>query len=186
LTGDHEALQYLSEIESAVGQAELIFDFARVYEKLGVEALEYVSVKDTFKEACKQFSDLKVAVVNGCGGLRVLADSMLGRLFYNLIDNSLKHGENVTKIKVYYEEANDKLKLVYEDDGVGIPEAEKEKVFEQGYGKGSGLGLYLIMKLCEVYGWTIKETGKQREGTRFILTLPKANMDEGKAAYRLQ
>jgi len=128
---------------------------------------------------------LNVAVVNGCGGLRVLADSMLGRLFYNLIDNSLKHGENVTKIRVYYEEVNDKLKLVYEDDGVGIPAAEKERVFEQGYGKGSGLGLYLIRKMCEAYDWTIKETGKQGTGAKFIMTLPKANVNEGKATYLL-
>jgi len=75
------------------------------------------------------------------------------------------------------------LRLVYEDDGVGIPTAEKEKVFGQGYGKGSGLGLYLIKKMCEVYGWTIKETGKQGEGVRFIMTLPRVNVSEGKPCY---
>ena len=185
LTGDSQALQYLSEIDSAVGQAELVFDFARVYEMLGVEALEYVNVEDAVEGACKQFSDLKVKVVNDCGGLRVLADSMLSRLLYNFVDNSLKHGEKVTRIRVYYEEAKDKLRLIYEDDGVGIPEAEKEKIFEQGYGKGSGLGLYMIMKMCEVYGWTIKETGKPNKGARFIMSLPKVNMDEGKTGYQL-
>ena len=111
---------------------------------------------------------------------------MLSRLFYNLIDNSLKHGEKVTKISVCYEDAKDKVHLVYEDKGVGIPPAEKEKIFEQGYGKGSGLGLYLIMKMCEVYGWAIKETGKPNKGARFVMTLPKTNMDEGKASYELQ
>ncbi len=78
----------------------------------------------------------------------------------------------------------DNLQLVYEDDGMGILEVEKEKIFEQGYGKGSGLGLYLIKKMCEVYGWTIKENGVQGEGVRFIMTLPKVNVDEEKSGYQ--
>ena len=127
LIDDHQVLQYLREIELAVRQAELIFDFARFYEMLGIETLEYVRVEDAVKGACKQFSDLRVAVVNDCGGLRVLADSLLSRLFYNLIDNSLKHGEKVTKIRVYHEELGDKLHLVYEDDGVGIPPSRERK-----------------------------------------------------------
>jgi len=143
-----------------------------------------VKVEDAVEGACKQFSDLRVTVANGCGGLMVLADSMLSRLFYNLIDNSLKHGEKVTKIRVYYEEIQDKLHLVYEDDGVGIPETEKEKIFKQGYGKDSGLGLYLIMKMCEVYGWAIKETSKTGKGAQFTIILPKINVNEGKTSYQ--
>ena len=186
LTSDHEALKYLREIESAVEQTTNIFDAARVYERLGTEKLDYIRVEDSVEEAYKQFSDMKVKVVNDFGGLRVLADSLLNRLFYNLIDNSLKHGKKVSKIRVYYEEAKDKLRLVYEDDGFGIPAKEKEKIFEQGYGKGSGIGLYLLMKMCEVYGWTIKETGKLDKGVRFIMTLPKVNADEGKIGYHIK
>ena len=65
------------------------------------------------------------------------------------------------------------LKLFYEDDGVGIPEDEKEKIFVEGYGKGTGYGLYLIRKICEAYGWTIQETGKQGKGAQFTITIPK-------------
>jgi signal transduction histidine kinase len=54
---------------------------------------------------------------------------------------------------VYSEETGkNRLRLVYEDDGVGTPKAEKEKIFEKGFGKGTGYGLYLIRKMCEVYG----------------------------------
>lgn len=185
LAEDHQALKHLSEIELAVGQAELIFEFARFYEMLSIETLEYVRVEDAVKRECKQFSDLRVAVVNDCGGLRVLADSLLSRLFYNLIDNSLKHGEKVTKIRVYHEELGDELHLVYEDDGMGIPQAEKEKIFEQGYGLYTGYGLYLIRKMCEAYGWTIKENGQIKKGAKFIMILPQTNVNEGKTSYRL-
>ena len=86
------------------------------------------------------------------------------------------------QIKVYYEDAIENFKLVYEDDGVRIPQSDKEKIFERGYGKDSGLGLYLIMKMCEVYGWTIKETSKTGKGAQFTIILPKINVNEGKTS----
>jgi signal transduction histidine kinase len=120
------------------------------------------------------FSGLGVTNLgNECGGLMVLADSQLRQLFYNLIDNSLKHGKKVTKIRVRYEEKGDLLKLIYEDDGVGIPESEKDLIFNINYGKGTGYGCYLIQKICDVYGWTIKETGTLGKGAQFTITVQK-------------
>ena len=186
LASNHEALEHLSEIESAVQQTERIFDFARIYEKLGMEELTYMNVEKSLKEAVMLFSDLhSIKVVNDCRDLTVLADSLLRQILYNLVDNSLKHGERVSQIRVYYEEVGkNQLKIVYEDDGVGIPKAEKEKIFKEGYGKGTGYGLYLIRKMCEVYGWTIQETGKQGEGAQFTITIPKIN-NNGKINYNL-
>ncbi|MGD8505923.1 MAG: CHASE4 domain-containing protein, partial [Candidatus Bathyarchaeota archaeon] len=90
LTHDHEALKHLDEIESACGQVERVFEFARIYEMLGAEELVYMDVQRNLGEASKLFSDLDgVKVVGECHGLTVLADSLLRQLFYNLIDNSL-------------------------------------------------------------------------------------------------
>ena len=69
--------------------------------------------------------------------------------------------------------------------GIGIPKAEKEKIFREGYGKGTGYGLYLINKMCEVYGWTIQETGKHGKGARFTITIPKMDEEE-KTLYNLR
>lgn len=183
----HEALEYLSEIEPAIRQVEEIFDFARTYERLGIEGLAYMNVEKTVKETVSLFSDLQgVKLVNDCRGLKVLADSLLRQLFYNLIYNSLRHGEKVSQIRVYYEETGkDQLRLVYEDDGVGIRKAEKERIFGEGYGRGTGYGLYLLRKICEVYGWTIRETGKHGKGAHFTMTIPKAD-SKGKTLYKLQ
>jgi PAS domain S-box-containing protein len=177
VSGDREALTCLDNAESAVRQVERIFDFARTYEKLGAEELTYMSVEKSVKEAFSVFADLHgIKVINDCRGLKVLADSLLRQLFYNLIDNSLKYGEKASKIRMYYKEVRkDQLKLVYEDDGVGIPKAEKEKIFKEGYGKGTGYGLYLIRKMCEVYGWSIRETGKHGKGAQFTMTIPKVD-----------
>jgi PAS domain S-box-containing protein len=181
-----EVLDYLAGIETAVQQAVKIFDFARAYETLGAEELVYVNVEKTIDEAVSLFSDLHgVRVLNECYGFQLLADSLLRQLFYNLIDNSLKYGKKTTCIRIYYEKGQDQLRLVYEDDGVGLTPDEKLNLFKEGIGKGTGYGLYLIKKMMEVYGWTIQETAQPGEGVRFVMTIPSTN-EKGKANYKLE
>jgi PAS domain S-box-containing protein len=183
LPANNKSLGCLSDIESAIDQMEKIFDFARNYEMLGVEELTYMDVRKSVDEAAILLSGMNgIKLVNECQGLTVMADSLLRQLFYNLIDDTLKHGEKVRQIRVHYEEGKDQLNLLYEDDGVGIPENEKELIFKEGYGKGTGYGLYLIKKICEAYGWTIRETGKQGKGAQFTMTIPKTTKN-GKVSY---
>ena len=186
--GNNRVQEYLREIEKAVQQSATIFDFAKTYEMLGIEELTHTDVEKTVKEAASLFSDLKSAkVVNDCHGLNLLADSLLQQLFYNLIDNSLKYGQKTTRIRVHYEKSGkNHLVLVYEDDGVGIPAAEKPKLFNEGYSTGgsTGYGLYLIKKMTEVYGWTIEEKGEPGKGARFVIKIPKTNTS-GKENYQI-
>lgn len=186
LPDNPEVLDYLHDIGSACQQVLEIFDFARNYEMLGDEELKNVDVAETVEKAASLFSDLKdVKVSNECRGLKVLADSLLIRLFYNLMDNSLKYGEKITQIRVHYEKSGEgQLKLVYQDDGNGISVAEKPNLFKEGYGKGTGYGLYLIKKMMEVYGWTIRETGKPGRGAQFTITVPRTNQN-GKENYQI-
>ena len=186
LAGDDEVLNNLKEMEVAVEQIVKIFDFAKTYEMLGVEELRHVDVGKMINEAVALFSGLNgIKLNNNCCGLTVLADSLLRQLFYNLVDNSLKYGEKIKTISIYYEKTGeDKLKLVYEDDGVGIAEAEKKKLFQEGYGRGTGFGLYLIRKMCEGYGWNIQETGKKGEGAKFTITIPRIG-EKGETNYNI-
>ena len=184
LPPDSESVKYLNETESAVDQIEKIFDFARTYEQLGVEELSYVDVGKSFDASSTLLPDLKgIEVVNESKDFSVLADSLLTQLFFNLLDNTLRHGEKVNRIRIHHKPSKDGFKLIYEDDGIGIPKAEKEVIFREGYGKGTGLGLHMIKLMCKVYGWTIQETGKQGKGAQSTITIPKANLS-GKPAYR--
>ena len=154
---------------------------------LGVEELTYIDVNETFEKAISLFSNLDtIRIENECRGLAVLADSLLRQVFYNLVDNSLKYGEKVSRIWVHHEEVGtDQLKLIYEDDGVGVPFAEKPQLFKEGYGRGTGYGLFMIKRICEVYAWSIQETGEPGKGAQFTMTISKANQ-EGKQNYRLR
>ncbi|MCW4008669.1 MAG: PAS domain S-box protein [Candidatus Bathyarchaeota archaeon] len=180
-----EILQQLKDAELISQQILRIIAFEKTYVQVGSEELSYVDVERYINEAASLFSDLKGAtLVNECRGLIVLADSVLRQLFYNLIDNTLKYGKKTSKIRVYYKEEENHLKLVYEDDGIGIPENIKKHLFQEGYGTGTGYGLYLIKKICQAYGWAIEETGKEGECAQFTITIPKITKD-GKVGYKL-
>lgn len=186
LPSDHPVQKYLEEVESACDQIVKIFDFASAYEMLGVEKRVYVDVAKMVNEAVSLILGIEnVQVINECHGLKVLADSQLRQLFYNMIENSLKHGENVTRIRVHYMIEDENLKLVYEDNGVGIPDEMRPNLFKEGYGKGTGYGLYLTKKLCELYGWTIKETGQHGQGVQFTMTIPRRDA-KGNILYKIQ
>ena len=158
-----------------------------MYEQLGAEELTYIDVEEKLKETVALFSGSIPTIINQCHGLTVLADSFLRQLFYNFIDNTRKYGKKTTNIKVYYEKTNqDDLRLIYEDDGVGIPFENKPQLFKEGFSTGysTGFGLFLTKKMIDVYGWTIEENGEPGIGAKFTITIPKLSKN-GKENYRI-
>jgi len=57
--------------------------------------------------------------------------------------------------------------IVCEDDNVGVPAEEKEKIFERGFGKKTGMGLFLVREITDSTEITIHETGVPGKGARF-------------------
>jgi PAS domain S-box-containing protein len=171
-----ELFQYIQNIEDSCREIEKLFEFVRTYEQLGVDTLTYVSLQQAFNDALKLFLNQELpSIINNCDGVMILADSLLTQLFYNLIGNSIKHGKKVTSIAINLEkENNGTINLLYEDDGIGIPQENKARLFKMGFSTGgsTGYGLYLIKKMVEVYGWSIQENGEPGKGARFIIRIP--------------
>jgi len=106
----------------------------------------------------------------------VYADPMVGKVFENLLDNSLRHGgEHLSIIRVSCEVTDPVFTITWEDDGVGIPPDEKERIFERGYGEGSGLGLFFTREILAITGMTIHEDGILGKGARFVITVPNGH-----------
>ena len=167
-----ELAQHIQGIELASKQIVELLEFARVYEKLGAEELNYIDVGDCIAKA-SELADLKSnELINECYGLTVMADSLLRQLLYNFIDNTLEHSQSSTKIRFYYE-VGSTIKLIYEDNGVGIAAECKTALFDERNSTGIGHGLYLVRRICETYGWSIVETGKLGQGVRFVISIPE-------------
>ena len=63
--------------------------------------------------------------------------------------------------------------MLCEDNGSGIPEDEKDLVFGRGYGRNTGLGLFLTREILAITGLSIRETGEAGKGARFEIHIPK-------------
>lgn len=174
--GDNPQIaQAMDTIKLAVEQSNKLFEFSKFYERIGSEELTVLDIQETFNGATKLLAATHVKFKCSCD-LKVQADSMLLQVFYNLIDNSLKHGAKVTEIRLDCSTSETEERLIYSDNGDGVPANSKEKVFAKAFsadGK-SGHGLYLVRKIVEEYGWSIKETGIPGVGARFEVTIPKA------------
>jgi signal transduction histidine kinase len=161
---DSKLAKYLEGIDFAIDKSDEMFEFSRFYEEIGVETPSEIDVVRCFNQALALLLNFPFTSI----------DSKLEQLFYNFLDNSVKHGEKVNQIQLYFTKEPDRVKLFYEDNGIGIPEANKQKLFHKGFttGKSTGLGLFLIKKMVEVYGWNIVEEGEPGKGVKFIITIP--------------
>ena len=172
-----EIVKYLDSIDSAVTLSNRLFDFTSLYEKIGAQEQTGIDVKGCFDEAVALCANTgSIQVINDTQGLAVVADSLLRQIFYNLVDNSLKHGKGVTQIRVHYIKEQNQTKLYYEDNGVGVPTENKQKIFIEHFttNGGTGLGMPMIRKIMEVYNWTIEEIGAPSQGVRFEIIIPSA------------
>jgi len=117
----------------------------------------------------------------GTGTLEVFTDPMLEKVFFNLFDNAVRHGEHVTEISVTCREEDDGRGMVItvEDNGVGIPAEMKEKIFERGVGFNTGYGLFLTHEVLAITGMSIQETGEEGKGARFEIIVPPAGWRGG-------
>jgi signal transduction histidine kinase len=173
-TCNPELTKYITAIEETLNESSRILEFGKLYEKIGAEKLGPIIVETEFSEAANLIPHPSVKIINNTQGLTVIADALLRQLFYNLIDNSLKHGKTTTGIKLSYTQEPNQTILVYEDNGVGVPQESKPKIFTDGFTTGgSGLGLKLARKMVEVYGWKIKEEGDPGKGAKFVIIIPK-------------
>jgi len=143
-------------------------EFTKTYQELGVNAPAWFGIESVIlhNEA------LPVQFSNTCKKVEIYADPMLRKVFSNISDNAIRHGERVTQINVRCRHNHDGLVIFIEDNGIGIPEKDKEKIFEKGFGKNTGLGLFLVREILGITGITIKETGTPGVGARFELRIP--------------
>jgi signal transduction histidine kinase len=81
----------------------------------------------------------------------------------------------VTRIAFSEQETPEGLVISYIDDGIGIPAEDKARLFRKGFGKNTGLGLFLSREILSITGLAIRETGVPGKGVRFEIIAPKGN-----------
>jgi PAS domain S-box-containing protein len=164
-----------------------------------VDDLESVDLAAITRDCWANVQTAEATLVTDASGT-ILADrSRLKQLFENLVRNSVEHGSAGSRsqsdhsvehgstsdppgsedekarhdeaVTITVGELDDGFYV--EDDGPGIPEAERETVFEAGYstsGEGTGFGLSIVERIADAHGWQIRVLDGSRGGARFEIT----------------
>jgi PAS domain S-box-containing protein len=149
--------------------------FTRDYQNVGAEPPRWIQVQDTLNKILQSVDRGSITIAVDTGDLEIYADPLIEKVFFNLIDNTLRHGGQVSRIRVSCEEQEKDLILVYEDNGEGIPDDIKEQIFTRGFGKNTGYGLFLIREILSITGFSIHENGRPGHGARFVIHIPYAS-----------
>lgn len=192
LSGEHK--HYIRKIEGAtISMLELVDDFLSV-SKLELGKLELNS----------QPVDLTQLIAEQIGKLQNIADDngivityrsrakspitktdgrLLSEVLYNLLTNAIRYRRpDRPRISITLTDKADDLVLAVKDNGIGIPEGVRDKVFERLYradnakeshSEGTGLGLYLVHKIMQALGGRITFKSRLSEGTTFFVHIPK-------------
>lgn len=169
-SSDPDLAVTLGKIGDAAREIQAQAGFTKVYRDLGSQAPAWVDVEAVIS---RLEAPEEVTLDVRCPGLEILADLMIERVFFNLLDNAARHGKRVTRIAVSCREQDNDLVVTWEDNGVGIAPANKERVFERGFGDNTGLGMFLVREVLNLTAMTVTETGEYGKGARFEIRVPR-------------
>ncbi|MGE0158900.1 MAG: sensor histidine kinase [Gemmatimonadales bacterium] len=180
----HREAQRLTQL------VENILQFSRIRAAGGAEELRDVDLDAAVHEAVASFQPLAESA-----GATVKTDAATGlavqgqregvrRILMNLLDNALKYGPAGQTVEVHAEAENGTVRLVVQDEGPGIPEPDRQRVWEpywrlprdvDSVRPGSGVGLAVVRSLARQYGGEAWVEAAPRAGSRFVVELPLAS-----------
>jgi PAS domain S-box-containing protein len=170
---DPAVFEQLKKIEQVTDLIQKQIRFTRDYQTIGENAPQWQNVALTIDNAVGGLDLKGIRIEKDLSSLEIFADYLLEKVFYNLVENSIRHGEKATLIRFSCRKDGDDLILLCEDDGVGIPEGAKERIFKREYYRNTGYGLFLSGEILSITGLSIRETGEPEKGARFEIRAPK-------------
>jgi PAS domain S-box-containing protein len=161
--------EFLQKIRFAADTMKEQITFTKVFQDVGSQMPQWQKLVDVLPYSMiPPYVTIHITTPN----IELFADPMLEKVFFNLLDNSLRHGTHVRTITVSSIESENALTILWEDDGIGISLDKKEKIFIRGFGENTGLGLFLVREILAQTSITIHETGEPGKGARFEIMVP--------------
>ena len=169
-------LDYLKREQQAAGTIQKQITFTRDYQDMGVKEPVWQNIGSIIGKVAMELPMQEVRIDVDRTDIEVFADPLFEKVFFNLIDNALKYGgDSLTTIRISLQHGENGLNIIIEDNGVGISAEDKKQIFTRGFGKHTGLGLFLSREILGITGMTIIENGISGEGARFEIGVPKGS-----------
>ncbi len=164
--------QDLERALEAGRRIDSIIKFSRDYEDLGANAPRWHRLSNLLRAVFADRGGRADVQMDVPEDLEIFTDDLIRKVFVNLVENALMHGEHVTRMRSWTEKDGDDLLIFLSDDGIGVPDELKERIFERGFGKNTGQGLFLTREVLDLTGMRIDEVGESGKGAVFRITVP--------------
>lgn len=167
-----QARRIITSVEEAARTIQHQIEFTKEYQEVGIHAPVWQDLREVIVRAGGRFRMGGVKLQIELDGIELFADPLLERAFYNLIDNALRHGDTLTKIRFLTSESAAGLTITCEDDGAGIPPEDRERIFSPDFSRTAGYGLFLVREILGITGISIHEQGASGGGANFRISAP--------------
>ena len=169
-----QAAELIAKEQQIASTIEQQINFTSYFEGMGGKPPAWQDPVPQMEKARSALPFRQIGFEVSLSGIELFADPLLEKVFFNLFDNALRYGgEQMTGIRAYSLKNDSVLTLVIEDNGAGVPAGDKLLIFERGFGKNTGFGLFLAKEILAITGMSIRETGTPGNGARFEITVPK-------------
>jgi PAS domain S-box-containing protein len=182
LSKDPELMAFIGHEKKATRAIRNMIKFTKDYQDIGLYRPQWQYLKNIVSLLANTVEFGSVVLKNELGRLEIYADPLFEKVVYTLLENAMRHGVSLTYIRLSSEIVNSGCLVVCEDDGIGVPEEEKEKIFLREFGKHTGFGLFLAREILGITGFSIRETGIPGKGARFEILVPEGSFRENKTA----
>ncbi|WP_096393449.1 PAS domain-containing sensor histidine kinase [Halorubrum trapanicum] len=178
--------EHIEPVERSLSRMETLIDDLLTLAREGdaVDEPEPVDLVALATDAWKTTDSGSGTLRTAVDELEILADeARLRQLFENLFRNAVEHGSTSSRgepddaaehggeaVTVTVGPLADGDGFYVADDGTGIPESEREQVFETGYTtdpEGTGFGLNIVAEIADAHGWTVRAVESEEGGARF-------------------
>jgi signal transduction histidine kinase len=168
-----QAWQYVDKAVAVLSQTVNTVQFTKEYQEIGVKSPVWQNCHNLVNKSLTHTSLNNVILENLIPeDLEIYADPLIEKVFSNLFENAVRYGGKITKISVRFMQDENTCRIICEDDGEGIKDDEKLKIFNYQYGKNTGQGLFLSREILSITGIQIEETGTYDVGARFEISCP--------------
>jgi len=151
-------------------QIQQRIEFTREVRNHGATLPLWHKLGDTVTAALHETQSCVPSVTVRDGTVQVFGDPLFLRVIITLLASTCQRGGN--SIELWTEDQGDHLRIIYTDNGEGIPAREKERIFDGNYSDKSGYGLFFDREILAVTGITLQETGNPDDGARFEFVVP--------------
>ncbi len=135
-SSDTQLQYFIGRQEETIAQIEREILFTREYQEIGVKAPSWQKAEECIRSAVTGIDLNGISLtMEGLATVEILADPLLGKVFFNLVENALRHGgEDLKSIRFSGGRERDHFLITCEDDGPGVSAEEKDLIFGRGTG----------------------------------------------------